>query len=172
MVVGWLEVWGAWVGEAELWRSIRFRRSQNFRMVFFGICKTCERALSWSRVGSFLLTSAWCCWRGNLPKIGRFSSRWSSYSNHGIFLVGFRLCEVPGLLRVQPLSWTSLVVIDTFRAFWSFQRVSNHQNFIRADTQSLRYLRSGPQIFVLDYSRSTTSGLIFEAKISGMKFLN
>ena len=31
-------------------------------------------------------------------------------------------------------------------------------------------LHQGPQILVLDYCRSTTSGLILEAKISGTKF--
>ena len=32
-------------------------------------------------------------------------------------------------------------------------------------------LRQGPQILVLDYCKSATSGLIFETKISGTKFL-
>ena len=49
-----------------------------------------------------------------------------------------------------------------------------------ADAQFVRYpthrlwwvsLHQGSQILVLDYCRSTTSGLIFEAKISETKFL-
>ena len=66
-----------------------------------------------------------------------------------------------------------------FRPFDPSNTFETIKNRMRAGAQFFRHpthrlwwvsLHQGPQILVLDYCRSTTSVLIFEAKISGTKF--